>query len=232
MLALRAVTVGQFALALRSARSRPMLVHFPGTMSDPIARTLAYYDQHASEFIERTANVSMEHVYAPFLELIPSGGKILDAGCGSGRDSAFFARRGYQVTAFDGSAVLAQLASERTGLRVLHQTFDDINWRDEFDGVWACASLLHLPGEEIGSALARIALALRRGGVLFVSMKAGRFEGTRDGRWFTDTTPALLQQLITDTGVLGPLRVWETEEARPELTVAWVNALARVNRTE
>jgi 2-polyprenyl-3-methyl-5-hydroxy-6-metoxy-1,4-benzoquinol methylase len=128
-------------------------------MEDPIARTLAYYDEHANEFIERTANVSMAHLYQPFLELIPSRGKVLDAGCGSGRDSAEFARRGYQVTAFDGSAVLAQLATHRTGLDVLHQTFADTNWRDEFDRVWASASLLHLPSREILTALARLARA-------------------------------------------------------------------------
>ncbi|MEO5897295.1 MAG: class I SAM-dependent methyltransferase [Vicinamibacterales bacterium] len=196
-------------------------------MTDPVKRTLAYYNEHAEEFVERTAKVPMGHLYEPFLELIPPGGKILDAGCGSGRDAAEFARRGYQVTAFDGSAVLAQLASQRSGLQVLHQTFDDINWRDEFDGVWACASLLHLPSEEIGPALDRIGVAMRSGGVLFVSMKAGQFEGTRERRWFTDTTPTVLQELLTDTGLLEPVRVWETEETRPSVNVAWVNALAR-----
>ncbi len=196
-------------------------------MTDPIARTLAYYDEHAEEFIERTASLSMQHLYEPFLKLIPAGGKILDAGCGSGRDSAEFARRGYVVTAFDGSAVLAQFASQRSGLQVLHQTFDDINWRDEFDGVWACASLLHLRSEEIAPAVTRIALALRSGGVLFLSMKAGQFEGPREGRWFTDTTPMGLRELLTHTEVFESIRVWEAEETRPEITVTWVNALAR-----
>jgi hypothetical protein len=58
-------------------------------------------------------------------------------------------------------------------------------------------------------------------------MKVGQFEGTRDGRWFTDTTPTGLRELLTLTGVLEPRRVWETKEIRPEMTVTWVNALAR-----
>lgn len=199
----------------------------PTRPSDPISETLAYYDANAQEFIDRTVNVSMDHLYEPFLALIPPQGRILDAGCGSGRDAAEFARRGFDVTAFDGSAVLAQLSSKRTGLHVLHQTFDGMRWREEFDGVWACASLLHLTSDKLTAALARIALALRVGGVLFVSMKAGQFEGAREGRWFTDTTPVLLRELLIGTGSLEVTRVWETDDARPDTSVTWVYALSR-----
>jgi SAM-dependent methyltransferase len=73
----------------------------PRRHSDPVERTLDYYDSHAEEFLERTATVSIEHLYEPFLALVPQGGRILDAGCGSGRDAAEFARRGYEVVAFD-----------------------------------------------------------------------------------------------------------------------------------
>ena len=141
----------------------------PRQHSDPVERTLDYYDSHAEEFIERTANLSIEHLYEPFLALVPEGGRILDAGCGSGRDAAEFARRGYEVVAFDGSAEIARLASKRTGLKVLHLTFDQIDWREEFDGVWACASLLHLPSPQLQTALDRMIGGLRRGGVLYIS---------------------------------------------------------------
>jgi 2-polyprenyl-3-methyl-5-hydroxy-6-metoxy-1,4-benzoquinol methylase len=194
--------------------------------SDPIDQTLAYYNEHAEEFIERTADLPMEHLYEPFLAVIPPGGRILDAGCGSGRDAAEFAKRGYQVTAFDGAANLAKLASQRTGLSVLHLTFEEMNWKEEFDGVWACASLLHLPSDRIDGALHRLTDGLRRGGVLFVSMKAGEFEGRRDQRWFTDTTPTLLGELLTGAG-LELLKVWETENAGAGLTTRWVSALAQ-----
>jgi SAM-dependent methyltransferase len=143
----------------------------PRRHSDPVERTLDYYDSHAEEFLERTATVSIEHLYEPFLALVPQGGRILDAGCGSGRDAAEFARRGYEVVAFDGSAEIARLASERTGLKVLHLTFDRIDWREEFDGVWACASLLHLPSPQLQIALDRMIGGLRRGGVFYVQSK-------------------------------------------------------------
>jgi SAM-dependent methyltransferase len=199
----------------------------PRQCSDAIQRTLRYYDSHAEEFIERTAPLSMEHLYEPFLALVPLGGRILDAGCGSGRDAAEFVRRGYDVVAFDGSAEMARLASERTRLTIRHLRFDQIDWRDEFDGVWACASLLHLPSPQLQTALRRIVGGLRRGGVLYVSLKEGSFEGMREERWFTDSTAAGLRRLLADTEALDPIGLWETVETRPSIMITWVNALAR-----
>lgn len=193
-------------------------------------RTLAYYDQHVQEFIERTANVDLRHVYEPFLALVPEGGHILDAGCGSGRDAAEFVRRGYKVTAFDGSAEVAKAAAKRTGLSVLHLTFDAISWQNEFDGVWACASLLHLPDPELHDALLRLDAALKPQGVLFASLKAGAFEGEREGRWFTDTTSDRLRALVRGAERLEVVRIWETVDPRPDhVQTRWVNALARRN---
>jgi len=200
----------------------------PNQPSDPVRLTLGYYDQHAAEFVARTANLDMSHVYEPFLAFVPQGGRILDAGCGSGRDSAAFLMRGCQVTAFDGSAAMVKAATERTGLPVLHLTFDAISWRDEFDGVWAFASLLHLPSDDIADALVRLTATLKDGGVLFASLKAGTHEGEREGRWFTDTTPDKLRFILSSVPGLKVVGIWETDDARPErVGTRWVNALAR-----
>jgi SAM-dependent methyltransferase len=200
----------------------------PNHFSDAIRLTLDYYERHAQEFVGRTANLDMSHVYEPFLAMVPQDGHILDAGCGSGRDSAEFVRRGYRVTAFDGSPAMVKAATGRTGLAVLHRTFDAISWREEFDGVWAFASLLHLPRQTIADALVRLTTALKPGGVLFASLKAGTYEGERDGRWFTDTTPDALRALLDDIPGLRTVRIWETDDARPERAgTRWVNALAR-----
>jgi SAM-dependent methyltransferase len=200
----------------------------PKPPSEPVRRTLDYYDTHADEFIARTADVDMSHVYEPFLALVPQGGHILDAGCGSGRDSAEFVRRGYHVTAFDGSAQLARRAAQRTGFPVLHLTFDQVAWRQAFDGVWACGSLLHLPLPEVQDALLALANALRPGGVLFCSLKAGTCEGEREGRWFTDTSPQALRSMLSGVPGLEVVRIWQTDDARPDrVGTRWVNALAR-----
>lgn len=201
------------------------------TPSDPVDGTLAYYNEHADAFIQRTAHLPMQHLYELFLALVRERGRILDAGCGSGRDAAEFARLGYDVTASDGSVELAKRASERTGLQVLPLTFEAIEWQEEFDGVWACASLLHLPSPALASAITRLGKALRPGGVLFVSLKKGAFEGTRNARWFTDTTPDALRALLTATG-LEVVNIWEADDGRPEVATRWVNGLGRRARSE
>lgn len=81
--------------------------------------TLAYYDSNADAFVESTFQVSMEELYREFLPLLPEGGHILDAGCGSGRDALFFKRNGYRVSAFDGSDAIAALPGRRPVYRFI-----------------------------------------------------------------------------------------------------------------
>lgn len=83
-----------------------------------MSQTSQYYNDHATTFFEATVGVDMGPLHARFLQKIPAGGRILDAGCGSGRDARAFKDRGYQVTAFDASPELARLAAEHSGLQV------------------------------------------------------------------------------------------------------------------
>lgn len=110
-------------------------------------RTLDYYNENAEAFFQNTACADMRHLYKRFLPLIPAGGRILDLGCGSGRDSRYFIEQGFQVTAADGSEALCRLASRYIGQEVLCMDFRDLAFKNCFDGVWACASLLHVPRE-------------------------------------------------------------------------------------
>ena len=119
---------------------------------ETIRSTLAYYNSHADEFVRRTRNLDLSATREAFTALLPRAGRILDAGCGSGRDSLAFLEGGFSVTAFDGSNALAQLASTLTGLRVLCLRFAELTFASEFDGVWACASLLHLPPDDLDDA--------------------------------------------------------------------------------
>ena len=85
----------------------------------------------------------MESIYAPFLRYLPEHGSILDLGCGSGRDTLAFLQKAYQVEAIDYSESLVKKAQELTGLPVRHQSFYELDEENKYDGVWACASLLH-----------------------------------------------------------------------------------------
>jgi 2-polyprenyl-3-methyl-5-hydroxy-6-metoxy-1,4-benzoquinol methylase len=170
----------------------------------------------------------MEPFYEPFLASVPAGGDILDVGCGSGRDTLAFQRGGYRVTAIDPSAGMAPVASERISQPVALLQAQDVTAEYQFDGIWACASLLHVPRAEMEAVFARLTRALRPDGVWHMSFKLGEAEEVSDARLFNDYTEASLRRAIEAQPLLTILRVWLTEDrslAQKEQT--WVNALVR-----
>jgi SAM-dependent methyltransferase len=202
-------------------------------MNPPSDPTVAFYDTHAEQYVRDTIGIGMEDLYEPFLALVPAGGHILDVGCGSGRDSLAFLRRGYRVTAIDISAVMARLASERTGQVVAVLRVQDLTCENEFDAIWACASLLHVPAGEMDDVFARLTRALRPGGIWYLSFKQGESEEVRDGRFFNDYMEEGLRQLIQRHPQLTLLRVWLTEDMRPaQRRHKWVNGLVRKSQQE
>jgi SAM-dependent methyltransferase len=190
--------------------------------------TIKYYDDHAEEFRQQTETVPMEHLYAPFLVHIPDGGRILDAGCGVGRDSKAFLDRGYDVVSFDASETMVALTTALTGRPALRLRFQDVDFREEFDGIWACASLLHVSRNNIGVSLRRLIAALKRGGVIYASFKHGCGERVAGGRLFNDYNEADLAALITNFPELSVVDVWGTQDSRPNRSnERWLNMLAR-----
>ena len=192
--------------------------------------THRYYEDKAEEYLARTSQLDMESLYKPFLELIPAGGTILDAGCGPGRDTLSFLKKGFQVTAFDASAKMVELASKQTGVAAFQMRFQELKYEQEFDGIWACASLLHVPFCELEDVLTRFRRALKTGGICFMSFKQGNGERFEDGRRFIDFTEATLQQKLADISGLSILRIWGTEDQAGRNGVQWVNALVRSER--
>jgi superfamily II DNA or RNA helicase/HKD family nuclease/SOS-response transcriptional repressor LexA len=189
--------------------------------------TLAYYQAHAEQFFSETQDVDMSPLHQRFLDGLPAGAHILDGGCGSGRDSKAFVARGYRVAAFDACEALVSLARAHTGLPVLHRSFTDVEEVAIYDGIWACASLLHLPESELPNALHRLWHALKPGGLLYVSFKYG--EGTRQhgGRHFTDATESRLNQWLQSITDIESNETWITEDQRPDRNERWLNALLR-----
>ena len=128
--------------------------------------SISFYEDNAEWFFKRTVNVDMSATQTRFLSFLEPGAAVLDAGCGSGRDARVFHDLGYRVTAMEPVPGLAALAEAHIGLPVEVITFDQIAWRDRFDGIWACSSLLHVPADELPVILDRLRTALMPDGVL------------------------------------------------------------------
>ncbi len=167
----------------------------------------------------------MTPLYERFLQHIPNGGFLLDAGCGSGRDSKAFLARRLRVRAFDASHELAQRASVFIGQAVATQSFDEIDESACYDGVWACASLLHLPEHALPDALGRLWTALKPGGTFYLSFKLGQGERSVKGRHFTDATEAELRGWLSKLADVDSIECWTTPDNRPDRQDHWLNAL-------
>lgn len=147
--------------------------------------TIDWYNQNAENYFNETNSFSMKEKYPQFLKYIPKNGEILDAGCGSGRDAKFFLSMGYKVSAFDASTELSKLASENTSLDVITATFAEFTSNKKFDGIWANASLLHVPKKSFENSFLNLINHLKDNGVLFASMKLGDTEEKdSNGRFF------------------------------------------------
>ncbi len=191
-------------------------------------KTLNYYNQHAQTFSDSTLNVDMSALYAEFLPLIPKHGHILDAGCGSARDAMYFKQQGFTVSAFDASENIAKLASNYLQQTVEVKAFQQLNFTNMYDGIWCCASLLHVPKVELPQVFLKLQNALKPNGVLYVSFKYGTQERVHNGREFTDLNEDGLTALIAHHTELKILKQWQSVDQRPEReNEVWLNALIK-----
>ena len=193
--------------------------------------TLAYYEEHAKRFFVGTVDINMTMLHASFRSYMPPYASILDAGCGSGRDTLYFASRGYQVTAFDYSPALVKLATKLTGQEVLNLSFQDLAFENQFNGVWACSSLIHVPMHEMHDAIFKLSRAMKVDGVLYTSFKYGTGEHDRNGRLFVDLDEEGFDELIKLHPELAVIRCWKTSDLRPgRENEKWLNLLVRKAR--
>ncbi|MBU5430232.1 class I SAM-dependent methyltransferase [Kineothrix sp. MSJ-39] len=192
-----------------------------------VNKTLNYYNQNADSFIEGTVTVNFKEVQDKFLQLL-SGKKILDFGCGSGRDTLYFLKSGFDVTATDGSGELCKYASEYTGIKVKQMLFQDLDDVDYYDGIWACSSILHLPKDELRIVMNKMSRALKSDGIIYTSFKYGNFEGERNGRFFTDFTIDEFTDFVKDVKEMAIEEYWITGDVRPgREDEKWLNLILR-----
>lgn len=187
-----------------------------------------YYNQHAESFFQDTISVAMTALYEPFLKLLTDNPHILDAGCGSGRDSLYFLQNGYKVTAIDASEELSKLASKLIKQSVLNISFQEMVFENEFNGICASASLLHISRNEIDEVLIKIATSLKQYGILYASFKYHTEEYAKEGRYFNCYDENSINKLFANNQELNLLKSWISNESRINRTnELWLNCLIK-----
>ena len=180
--------------------------------------TLDWYRDHVNEFIGSTAEADLTATYRLFVDYVPAGGQIMDLGCGAGNAALYFTQRGYQVLAADGCPVRCM-------------RFDELDYTDTFDGIWACASLLHVRKAELPGILRLIHRALKKDGIFYASFKYGDLERKANGRAFSDFTEEPLRTLLDEVGGYEIIRLWTTQDVRPGRgDERWTNLVCRAKK--
>lgn len=169
-------------------------------MTDP--ETVRVYDNQASKYAEMTDANNMEDPHLrDFIATLPTGGKVLDLGCGPGISAAVMAKSGLEVLATDASAEMVAMADNHPGVTARQLSFDRIEGKAVYDGVWANFSLLHTPRSSMPNHLRAIHQAMKPGGLLHIGLKLGTGEA-RDsiGRLYTYYTQDELEGLLPAAG--------------------------------
>lgn len=191
--------------------------------------SISYYDKNPQSFYDRTINADVQDHYQKFLKYVPKQGRILDAGCGVGRDSKFFLSKGYEVVSFDGSLEMVKLTSNLLGKDALHMLFQDMNFSSEFDAVWASASLLHVPYENLRAVIGSFHKALLPSGIFYASFKYGTSMRQTKDRIFFDMDEASIEPYLK--GLFVPLEIWKSADTRsnvdPSPAKSWLNFIAK-----
>lgn len=191
-------------------------------------KTLSYYNTNTSSFIESTQSVQMTEAWIRFTSKLTPASRILDFGCGSGRDTKYFLEKGFSVEAIDGSSELCAAASKYTGITVKQVLFQDWKSEQKYNGIWACSSILHLNKSDLKQVICNIRDGLLPSGIFYTSFKYGNFEGERNGRYFTDLTEESFKEIIDEVTGFEIVEEWVTSDVRPgREEEKWLNVILR-----
>ena len=196
-----------------------------------INNTLDFYNNNSKSYIESTLSIDMSHLYKDFLKHIPKDGHILDLGCGSGRDSLEFIKRGYNITAVDGSKELSIAASKVIGQEVICNKFEYLQLTEKFHGIWACASLLHINKRYLINVIKNISSNLEDNGVFYMSFKYGKGEYIDEkGRYFNCYTEETFKEMILAVPKLEIIKIYKSEDTiGGRNNLQWLNVLLKIN---
>jgi cyclopropane fatty-acyl-phospholipid synthase-like methyltransferase len=190
--------------------------------------TIKYYNKNAKAYYNNTIQVNMLETANRFLSYIKDKGTIIDIGAGSGRDMKYFKDKGFMVEGIDASQDLCRLASEYSGCSVSCVKIQDWIPNKRYDGIWACASLVHLTDFEIEDFIRRLGELLEDNGVAYLSFKKGIPTGYDEkGRYFSDYPEEKVQRILKQSSIIELIDLWESEDKMDRDDFSWVNIFLR-----
>ena len=184
------------------------------------SKTKQYYSTNYKEYISTTQKVDMTEHYKRFLPYLSQGAKILDVGFGSGRDMLYFESKGYNVLGIDNVSEFVN-NGKANGLNVELCDFHNLPYIEMFDGIWACASLLH--SNDLPLAFDNLNKALKVGGHIYLSMKKGNGTNIENGRFYQYIDEEKLKELCKKSN-LSIVEIYNSEDLLKRNN-GWINAV-------
>ena len=188
-----------------------------------------YYESNAERYAAETFSADMSEQYQRFLPLLKKGAKILDVGSGSGRDACYIQKHGYQVTALEPSKNLCREIRKVFSGEIECSDIQNYQPTERYDGIWACASLIHLQEEEILCFFEKIELLLKANGIIYISGKNGIPTGkAEDGRYFLEFSEYLVEKILIVNEQLKLEQLWYTGDVSGRRGFRWLNVIFRL----
>ena len=189
---------------------------------------IKYYKEHYLEYYKSTVSLHLQQL-DEFMQMMEPGGKVIDLGCGSGRDSKELLNNGFEVEMVDGSYRLADLASKYTNHDVICATFQNYTPTGKFQGLWSCSSLLHLDDTEIISLMNRLIDYLEPKSPIYTSFKYGEGIRKENGRHFNYKTEKSMDSLISKIPGLRVVKHYTSEDLRDNKHNEWLSTFLIVD---
>ena len=188
-------------------------------------KTIDYYNKNAEQYFMNTADVDFIDAYERFVKYLPEHGRIIDIGCGSGRDAAAFVEMGYDAVGLDASVELAEIAKKEKGIDVLVEDMTCWAAEEPYDGIWCCASLLHLDDKGLEDFFQNLKRNLKAGGAIYISVKAGIETGfDNKGRFMKNFTEGELRDYLALAGI-EIVQTWNTGDQLNREGFFWINVI-------
>lgn len=188
-----------------------------------------YYETNAKRYARETFFADMSEQYQRFLPLLREQARILDVGSGSGRDACYFQKHGYQATALEPSKNLCREIRKVFSGEIVCSDLQNYQPDQQFDGIWACASLLHLQEKEILHFFEKMDLYLKDNGLIYFSGKNGIPTGkAADGRYFLEFTEPLVEKILAANERMRLEELWYTKDVNGREGFRWMNVIMKM----